>query len=358
VDELAEHVDSDAVAAYHDYFDAILIHGMEPMVTLNHYTLPLWLHDGKACHDDFENCENRGWDDADRLTEMLGLYSGFAAREFGDQIEIWITLNEPFAVILAGYLSPGADRTNPPGVAEPTVAISLIETMIEAHAAIYDAVHAEDPVAQVGAAPNLVAATPNDPDDELDQTGAMHLDYVYNRAFLNGIVHGEIDSNLDGQADEVRSHLVGRSDFIGINYYTRLAVDGLPLSLVSGYEWVDFLPAGNLWDEYPEGIAEVIAIGTSYDLPVYITENGTATHENATDRFLIPHLESVHSAIVEGHDVRGYFIWTLIDNYEWNHGMSMTFGMYEVDLETKERSLREIGAAYGEIALERRLPHD
>ena len=184
LDELAEHVDSDAVTAYRDYFDSIRNHGMEPMVTLNHYTLPLWLHDGKACHNDFENCEDRGWDDAERLTEMLGLYSGFAAREFGDQIEIWLTLNEPFAVILAGYLSPGADRTNPPGVAEPAVAISMIETMIEAHAAMYDAVHAEDPEAQVGAAPNLVAATPNDPDDELDQTGAMHLDYVYNRAFL------------------------------------------------------------------------------------------------------------------------------------------------------------------------------
>jgi beta-glucosidase/6-phospho-beta-glucosidase/beta-galactosidase len=356
VDALAATVSTDAVAAYHAYFDAILDNDLTVMATLNHYTLPLWLHNGKDCHFDMENCEDRGWADPDRTIEMLGLYAGFAAREFGEDIGLWLTLNEPFAVILSGYLQPGSERSNPPGVSDPTLAISLIETMIEAHAAMYDAVHAEDSDAQVGAAPNLVVATPNDSTSTLDQTGAEHLDYVYNRAFLNGIVYGEIDLNLDGEADEVRDHLVGRSDFIGVNYYTRLLVDGLTISLVSGYDWLDFLPAGSLWDEYPEGIAEVIAIGTSYGLPVYITENGTSDHDGAVDRFLVPHLNALHGAILEGHDVRGYFAWTLFDNYEWNHGMDMKFGLYAVDIETKQRSIREIGAAYAEIAKDRRLP--
>ncbi|MDP6935545.1 MAG: family 1 glycosylhydrolase, partial [Myxococcota bacterium] len=203
VEDLAEWADPDAVQTYHDMFDAMEAVGIEPLVTLNHYTLPLWIHDGKACHEDIETCSPAGWADPERLIEQIALYSGWCALEFGDQVDDWLTLNEPFAVAMAGYLLPGEDRTNPPGVVQPDLAIQTIWAMVEAHGAMYDAVHAWDADARVGAAPNLAYPQPEDPDDSLDQLGAEHFDYVYNRTFLDGTVLGQLDRDLDGEAEEL-----------------------------------------------------------------------------------------------------------------------------------------------------------
>jgi beta-galactosidase len=314
VDELAELADPDAVAAYHAYFSAMRAAGLEPMVTLNHYTLPLWIHDGKACHEDPDTCEARGWLDPETLVPAMALYAGFCAREFGGQVDIWATLNEPFAVVLAGYLLPGEDRTNPPGIINPSAAIDVAFAMIDAHAAMYDAVHANDPTASVGLVPNLVVAVPEDPTRELDVVGAEHLDYVYNRLFLEALVHGRYDRDVDGVAEETRPDLAGRMDFIGVNYYTRLQARGLGFSFVEGYEFIDFLPVGSFWDSYPEGLGQVARLAADYGLPVYITENGTADHSDAGAEFLIPHLASLQDAIDDGVDIRGYFLWSLIDN--------------------------------------------
>ena len=349
VDDLYDYVDTDALAWYGAYLDAARAHGLEPLVTINHYTLPLWLHDGKACHQDPEACEDRGWLDAERAVHHIGLFSGFVARELGDRVHWWATLNEPLAVVLAGYMFQTGDRTNPPGISEPALAMAVMVAMIEGNAAIYDAVHAEDPDAMVGAVPNLAASRPDDPADPEDVEGALHLDYVYNRAFLNGTLLGEIDADLDGVAEEIRPELAHKMDYIGVNYYSLIRVGGLTVPLFNGLAWTDFVPLST-WEEYPEGTAEVVNLAAEYGLPVIITENGTPELEGAADRFLRPTLRALSDAMAAGADVRGYFYWSLIDNYEWNHGMGMDFGLYEVDLDTKARSLRPVGEAYAEIA--------
>src|SRR6185369_10789959 len=87
------------------------------LVTLNHYTLPLWIHDGKACHADIDGCKDRGWLDHDRIVRAIALYAGYCGRKFGKWVDLWATLNEPFATVLAGYVFPSAERSHPPGVA-------------------------------------------------------------------------------------------------------------------------------------------------------------------------------------------------------------------------------------------------
>jgi beta-glucosidase len=99
-----------------------------------------------------------------------------------------------------------------------------------------------------------------------------------------------------------------------------------------------------------EGLGEVLHLAESYGLPSIVTENGTQPTDTSADDFLRPHLQSLLDAKDEGVDVRGYFYWSLLDNYEWNHGMDYRFGLYAVDVATKDRTLRPMGAAYAEIA--------
>ena len=357
VDELAAFADPQAVASTHAYLQAMRAAGLEPMITLNHYTIPTWLHDAKACHADLSTCEDKGWVDRDRFLHHIALYAGFCAREFGDEIDLWLTLNEPLAVVLSGYLMPGEDRSNPPGIFDPDAAFGVLLAQIEAHALMYDAIHQHDAVAQVGAAPNLAAVTPSVPGDADDELGAEHFQYLYNRLFLNGTVHGEWDADLDGVVDQVREDLVGRTDFIGVNYYTRITVDGLGFPVFSNSPIFDFLPVGGFWEAYPQGMTEVMDVADDYGLPIYITENGTSTWTgDPTADFLLPHLQALADGMDAGADVRGYFYWSLLDNYEWNHGMDMEFGLYDVDEVDKSRTLRPMGADYAGIAWANGLP--
>ncbi len=356
VEELRAHADPVAVAHYHAYLQAIRAAGMEPYVTLTHYTVPLWIHDGKACHDDLATCEDRGWVDLDRMRAAISLYAAFSAEEFGGEVDWWITENEPLAIVLAGYLLPGADRTNPPGIFAPDAAFSVFFNLIEGHAAMYDAVKAHDLVdadadgtnSAIGLAANLAAIAPLDPTNPDDVRGAEHANYVYNQLFLEGAIRGRLDRDVDGTVEEERPDLAGRMDWLGINYYTRITVRGLQAPIFSGYERFDFYPEV-VWEEYPEGMAEVVTLGADYGLPMIITENGTTPTDTSADTFLRPHLRSLLGAMQGGADVRGYLYWSLVDNYEWNHGIDMRFGMFGVDPVTKARTERPIATAYREI---------
>jgi beta-glucosidase/6-phospho-beta-glucosidase/beta-galactosidase len=201
---------------------------------------------------------------------------------------------------------------------------------------------------QVGLVANLAAIAPLDADNDLDVHGAADADYVYNQVFLNGAIDGELDRDLDGVAEEERPDLAGRMDYLGINYYTRITVRGLSGPLVGGYPKFDFYPEV-LWEEYPDGIADVVAEGNSYGVPVIITENGTQPDDDSGETYLRPHLQALLGAMADGADVRGYFYWTLMDNYEWNHGTDIRMGMYAVDPDTKARTLRPIGQTYADI---------
>lgn len=105
-DALKAVADAAALAKYHAMFAKLKSLGLKPLVTLNHYTLPLWVHDGAACHKDLSTCARRGWLDAARTEAEIAKYAGFVAREFGGEVDLWATENEPFAVVLPGYLFP------------------------------------------------------------------------------------------------------------------------------------------------------------------------------------------------------------------------------------------------------------
>lgn len=363
VAELDQYVDKKAVAAYHKIFQGARQRNLQLLITLNHYTLPLWIHDGKACHQDIDTCKNRGWLDKERIVSRLALFSGWCAKEYGAEVDLWGTINEPFAVVIAGYLLPSKERTNPPGVtARIEEGLQVAFNMMEAHAKMYDAVHANDAVdadsdgkkARVGIVANLAALTPADPNDPAHVALIPHADYVYNRAFLNAIIKGEVDRNLDGviEASEKRADMVGRMDYIGVNYYTQLKIRPQPIALAPQYKLFDFLPDTNLFSNYPKGIYEVAKLAHEYGYPVMITENGTGDAKAGSwEGYVKPHLTWLQKAIAEGVKVEGYFYWTLMDNYEWNHGVKVyRMGLYDVDNATKAFSLSPMGQGYGKAA--------
>jgi beta-galactosidase len=361
VDELAAFADAGAVAHYHAVFQDLRQKGLSPLITLNHYTLPLWLHDGKACHRDIAGCTRRGWLDRDRILAEIALYAGFVGREFGGEIDRWATLNEPTAVILSGYMIPGEDRTNPPGVSNPALAKQVLVTMIEAHARMYDAVHAEDladadgdgVAAEVGLVHNLADMLPSNPNSEADVLGAEHADYIFNRVFLNGTILGQLDPDLDGVPDAPRADLAGRMDYLGVNYYTQGIITGLGGPLIPDIPLFDFIPEIP-FDNFPQGLYDVMMLASEYGRPIIITENGTTDVEGdrAGPEFFVPHLEALLAAIRDGADVRGYLYWSLLDNYEWNHGTSFRFGLFAVDPQDplKRRTPKRGAAVFREIA--------
>lgn len=371
-DALKQHANPKALAHYHKQLAALKKLGLRPLVTLNHYTLPTWIHDAVGCHQNLDTCTNKGWVDRDRTIREISKYAGFIAREFGGEVDTWATLNEPMAVVLPGYIYPSSERTNPPGVMlKSEAARTVMNALIEAHARMYDAVKANDTVdadgdgatSEVGIVYAMVPIKAKDAEKQLDQIAARNIFYLYNTAFLNAVIKGDFDERLDRKVVH-REDLAGRMDYLGINYYTRVTVEGTEsasfpeLSPLTNFNPLSVSP----WENYPRGLYEMAMVAKDYGLPAIVTENGTFDPNNPSggQDFLIPHLIWLQRAIRDGADVRGYHYWTLIDNYEWNHGMNIRMGLFAVDKDDaqKKRTIRELGKAYQRIAQERRVPDD
>lgn len=376
-DVLKTIADQSALEHYHKQLKSLRDRGLEPLVTLNHYTLPAWIHDAVGCNNDIKTCGPKGWVDQERTIHEITKFAGFVAKEFGNEVDWWATLNEPFAIVLPGYIYPQPDRTNPPSVALALEeAKTVLLALIYAHARMYDAVHENDKVdangddsaASVGIVYAMAPVKPKDPQNPLDINAAKNVFYLWNMVFLNAVALGQLDHDLDGTA-EPTPDLTNRMDYIGINYYTRITVEGTETSALPALSPLATFNPFTLepWENYPRGIYEMIQVA-SEDLkqPVVITENGSDTKEsslgagdgeNVAASYLTRHLAWVHQALIEGADVRGYFYWTLLDNFEWNHGMDIRMGLFGVDPNdpTKRRMQREAATIFGEISKTRSI---
>jgi len=345
-DNLLAVADADALAHYHSVFDALRERGLQPLVTLHHYTMPTWLHDAVGCTLDFRNCERRGWLDAEVAVREIAKYAGFCAREFGGDVDLWATQNEPFAVLLSGYLLPTPTRSNPPArVLDGDSLLTAYAAMIDAHARMYDAIKEGDTIdadndggnAQVGLVYAVAPVRPHDAGQPNDQSAAENVFYMWNTAFLDAVALGMFDSHINGE-QVYREDLAGRMDFIGLNYKVRIVVDGLPFPLLP---WLspltNFNPITLKFDEvYPQGIYDMAHwLQDRYGVPIHVTENNgqhlPRDDVDAEVRYLVEHFSWLAQAIDEGVDVRSYFYWALMDNYEWNRGMHVPLGLYEVD---------------------------
>ncbi len=354
-----------ALEHYHQVFDSLRRHGLTPLVTINHYSLPVWLHDTVACHEHLETCRHRGWLDADRTVREITKFASFVATEFGANVDLWATLNEPFSVVLPGYFSPSPSRANPPAVfLRPDETKAVANAMVLAHARMYDAVHAADQVdadgdgltARVGVVYNMAPVKPADPGNPLDVRAAENVFYLWNMVYLNAVALGLFDEDFDGTAI-YRDDLAGRMDYIGLNYYTPITVEGTVKPMFPRLSpLTTFNPLTvQLWEDDPRGIYDMaLVIHNDLHQPVIVTENGAvdANDDGTGARCIVRHLTWLARAMDQGVRVDGYFYWTLMDDYEWNQGANVPMGLFAVDKydPAKTRVPRQSAAVYGEIA--------
>jgi beta-glucosidase len=299
--------------------------GIEPMVTLLHFTIPAWLAD-------------RGGLAADDFASRFAAFAAEAARRFGSQVRDWCTLNEPNVQMYEGFV----EGAWPPGLRDRRAATTAFAGLVRAHALAARAIKAARPDAHVGVAMNLIAFQPLRRWYLPDWIGAREADRGFNWAFYDSIKRGAITLHLSGfpELDEPLPELAGSADFFGVNYYRRNLVRfsaGAPglVELLQGPG-----PRTDTGIEvYPDGLLALLRRAWArYHLPIIITENGVAdSSDRLRPAYLRSHVYAMALALREGIPVKGYFHWSLMDNFEWTEGFGPRFGLYRVDYATQAR---------------------
>ncbi|RLF19672.1 MAG: glycoside hydrolase family 1 protein [Thermoprotei archaeon] len=367
--ELDRIANKEAIEYYRAIIKDIKEKGMRVFVCLNHFTLPLWIHDPIRARRTKLKEGPRGWVDENTVVEFVK-YVAYVAWKLGDLVDDWAIFNEPMVVAELGYTMPEAGF--PPGVADYGAYLKTLRNLALAHARAYDAIKRWDRVradpdskasAYVGLIHNVIPVHPLFKERREDVQAAELLNYTHNKWIVDAIVKGGLDLNLDGKVEVTAPHMANKLDWIGINYYTRMVVrarakapffelvEGLGFACAPHSLSIEGRPTSDFgWEIYPEGLIEAIELMAVYKLPMIITENGIADAEDKLrPGFIVAHIKKLEEAIERGYKIDGYLHWALTDNYEWAKGFSMKFGLVEVDLKTKKRIRRKSAFIYKEI---------
>ncbi len=333
---------------YRRLVEGLLERGIEPVATLYHWDLPQALQDAG------------GWASRD-TAERFAAYAQHMARELGDLVTTWITHNEPWVVTFPGH----AQGRFAPGLRDWPTALAVAHHLLLSHGLAVQALPGN-----VGITLNLSPVAPAGPGDE---EAARLYDGHLNRWFLDPVLRGAYPQDVLavferalGPIEAIRAgdlEVISRPiDFLGVNYYfpsrARVDEDAAPLG-------VSFVPGPEPWtamgwEVEPEGLHDLLVrLHRDYGVPIAITENGAAYDDPpAVDgmvedpervAYLRGHLDAVARAIGDGVDVRRYFAWSLMDNFEWSRGYAKRFGIVHVDYETLKRTLKRSGQWYGEL---------
>jgi beta-glucosidase len=341
--------DEAAIGRYREILAAMHRRGITPMITLHHFTNPRWLE------------AQGGWLSA-RTIGRFERFCTYAVGALGDLCDLWCTINEPSIFAGMSY----AARRWPPGHGRLLNARRVLANMLWGHAAAARAIHRLGSGHQVGLVHNFHLFDPATPAPQ-DLAMAALYDYLNNQVILHALRTGRIPPPFGNELREV-PFLRESYDFFGLNYYSRSRIAFLSRTprWVFGHmftpddvERSDFGAEDKTYGEvYPHGIYRALRRAHHrLGCPIYITETGLPDHDDdQRPRYILNHLAEVHRAIEDGADVRGVFIWSLLDNFEWAEGWGLRFGLYAFDERTGERRLRRSGALYGIIARANAIP--
>ena len=343
---------------YDRLLDALLERGIEPVVTLYHWDLPLALE------------EEGGWRSRDTAARFAD-YAAAAFDAYGDRVRFWLTINEPWIVGLLGYLH----GLHAPGIRDDVLGeVTVFHHLLLAHGL---AVQAFRPRAgRIGLAPNLA---PHYPATPADQEVARASDGYVNRWFLDAIYRGAYPEDMRaryeqllGPLDFVRDGdletIAAPTDYLGVNYYAPRVMEAVPGD--APWPWRVIVPEGvQTTGGFTDGVARteagtpivpaaltdlLVRVHEDYGVPVLITENGAVfgdpVHDERRIRFIHDHLAAVHDAIEQGADVLGYCHWSFLDNFEWALGYGQRFGLVHVDFGTQRRTIKDSGREYARLA--------
>lgn len=333
-----------------DYYDrmvdSLLALGIEPFITLYHWDLPQALQD------------KGGWGNRD----LIGYFSDYAAvavKRLGDRVKYWTTFNEPWVVAVLGNLT----GEMAPGFKDRKLTAQVAHHLLVAHGMTVQAIRSIEPDLQVGIVLNLspVEAYTDDKYQKMaaerawNATSAWFLDPLFRGCYPPGALR-----DLSADAPQVKPNdfalIAQRLDYLGVNYYTRTTIG--PQGEMKKVPGSDYTEMG--WEVAPEALGRMLVrMHNEYRLPpIYVTENGCALDDQVVDghvhdtrriKYVHDHLVELRKAMRLGVNVRGYFVWSLLDNFEWAHGYSKRFGLIHVDYETQKRILKDSAYWYSKV---------
>ena len=329
------HFDDRALERYARFAKHLVESGLEPAVTLFHYTHPRWFH------------ETTPWTSPSSVNAFVR-FAKRAARALAPHVRLWVPLNEPLVFLLAGYL----DGQIPPGIRDKTAINRVFDHLLAAHVEAADAIREHRPDAAIGIAHNMMAFAPSRPRHLFDRALTRIAHSCYNRGLIEAFATGRWRFLLPpGTVIRGRRDALTRSlDLFGVNFYSRLHLRSPGRQRwVGDFAYEDRSGNGltdNGWEIAPHELRGMLDEAAKTNLPLVITENGLAdAADHRRPAFLRAHFEQ----FAVDPRVHGYFHWSLLDNFEWLDGFGPRFGLYEVDRNTMERRARPSAAVFRDL---------
>jgi len=335
--------DTSQINHYEKMIDALRARNIEPIVTLHHFTLPIWL------------AKEGGWAHPESVAYFVR-YAEMVTRLLDKKVKWWITINEPLVLLYQSYIV----GEWPPFEKSFNQAFLVMKHLLQAHVQAYQKIKTLYPRAQVGLAKNMIYMTPCRR-FSLDAISTKVRNYFFNHLFLKAIQKGKLDvPGVISCQLPVRDAM----DFIGVNYYWRDYVHHHGFSLEG---WIgkacslehhrDSGPRNMMDNEiYAPGLKALLLQCRAYHKPILIAENGICTEDDAQRQgFIHDHLNAVAQAMQLGVPVFGYLYWSLLDNFEWDKGFRPRFGLIEVDFQSQKRSIRPSAHFFRKICESREI---
>jgi beta-glucosidase len=326
--------DENALDHYRQMLQGLQSRGLQPMVTLHHFTDPIWIY------------EKGGWE-RETTVDYFARYVEKVVEALKGYVRLWVTINEPNVYVVGGYV--GGEF--PPGRRNLDVGIRVMANLLRGHAAAYKIIHRLQADALVGVAINLRDFIPARSWSPLDRLVTNLLDQNFNASFLDTLANGKFKM---GTTRLNLAEAKGTQDYVGVNYYSR---DLVAFSLNGGSMFskryyradAELSDTGFLANE-PDGFFRQLKKATRFGLPIYVTENGVEDEDDhLRPRYIIEHIHQMWRAVNFNWPIRGYFHWSLVDNFEWERGWSQRFGLWELDVNTQARRRRTSVNLYQEI---------
>ena len=312
--KVEDKIDNETVNKYKEILKDLKDKGFTIILCLNHFDLPLWIHQPVIARDYLLTKGKLGWYDENTVRKFLS-FAKFIRDTYSEYVDLWCTFNEPNILINFSYLS----GIFPPGVTSKIVYQKALLNVISAHNLVYD------------------------------EFKGLKVGLVYNFPYVQG---------NDRMEEAVYSFLEKvKVDWIGVNYYSRIVYDkngsprkGYGVFCQPNSTSLDGNPTSDYgWELYPKGLEEVLRKVSRFYKPIYITENGIAdSKDKLRPNFLLQHLEAIKNSRVK---VEAYMYWSIIDNYEWNFGYEMKFGLFELDFRPRPSAFlfKELVEIYSNI---------
>ena len=317
-----------AVDQYCEMVDDLLSRNIKPMITLHHFSHPIWFEEIGG----FYKRENiQLWVDyCQRIFELLN-----------EKVSDWCTVNEPEVFSIMGYHM----KMFPPGESSVFKTVRVMKNMIFAHASAYQTLKKINPDARIGLAKNVTLFDPLRRWNMLHWITTLILNYIWNGAIISGLKKGRM---FGSKIDNAKNSF----DFIGLNYYTHVLTSPfLPQTTEIDLPKRDHEVMTDFgYTMYAEGLERAVKLVSKLNVPIEITENGVADSDDKLRPIhLKRHIWKISKLIEQGHDIRSYYHWSLMDNFEWAEGYKLRFGLYHVDYKTQERTLKQSGIDYQKI---------